>query len=599
MQINDVVKVDDQIFRILAWSSDNGLAIDCHAQNMPSFFPHSFFARAQPTTFPFSAAHIEDLSPERRRIAYQRYAMIAPALAVLDAPRTRSQMISQAAEIHGISKQTIRTYLCAYLVYQNISILAPKERAAKELTDDQKNIRWALNKFYYTQRKNSLPTAYAMMLKAKYCDAQGTLLAAYPSYNQFRHFYRKTYKAEKHYISRDGIKHYQRNHRPLIGDGVQAFAPNIGTAMLDSTICDIYLVNGTGQLIGRPVLVVACDANTSLCLGYSLLWEGGTYSLQQLMLNILEDKQTLCHRMGIPITPEQWPVKQLPGVMVTDGGSEYTGQTFSQITDLGVSLVQLPPYRPDLKGPVEKLFDLIQSSYKDILKGKGVIMPDYQERGARDYRKDAILTMEEFERIVVRCIVYHNSARVLRNYPYSPAMLENKVPPYPCDVWNWKKKEAGANLITVSKRELVLTLLPRTTGKFTRFGLKVNKLRYYADGYNELFLQGGSMVVAYNPDDCSKVWVREKDGIFVEFELIEARFAEMAIGEVQEIHRQQKQLVNDSLQENYQAKIELMNFIETVATKDSPNDVQINGSRSARKSARKKTHKDIGGMLND
>ena len=89
MQINDVVKVDDQIFRILAWSSDNGLAIDCHAQNMPTFFPHSFFARAQPTTFPFSAAHIEDLSPERRRIAYQRYAMIAPALAVLDAPRTR------------------------------------------------------------------------------------------------------------------------------------------------------------------------------------------------------------------------------------------------------------------------------------------------------------------------------------------------------------------------------------------------------------------------------------------------------------------------------------------------------------------------------
>ena len=154
-------------------------------------------------------------------------------------------------------------------------------------------------------------------------------------------------------------------------------------------------------------------------------------------------------------------------------------------------------------------------------------------------------------------------------------------------------------MITVSKRELVLTLLPRTTGKLTRFGLKVNKLRYYADGYNEQFLQGGSMVVAYNPDDCSKVWVREKDGTFVEFELIEARFAEMAIGEVQEIHRQQKQLVNDSLQENYQAKIELMNFIETVATKDSPNDVQINGSRSARKSARKKTHKDIGGMLND
>jgi hypothetical protein len=62
----------------------------------------------------------------------------------------------------------------------------------------------------------------------------------------------------------------------------------------------------------------------------------------------------------------------------------------------------VPPYRPELKGLVEKLFDLIQNAYKDFLKGKGVIMEDYQERGAHDYRQDAILTILEFERIVIR-----------------------------------------------------------------------------------------------------------------------------------------------------------------------------------------------------
>ena len=206
------------------------------------------------------------------------------------------------------------------------------------------------------------------------------------------------------HISRDGLKDYQRNKRPLLGDGVQELAPNIGTAMLDSTVCDIYLVNDVGKLIGRPVLVVACDANTSMCLGYSLLWEGGTYSLQTLMLNILEDKVALCKRMGISISDEQWQVSKLPGTMITDGGSEYKGQTFEQIAELGVTLINLPAYRPELKGPVEKLFDLVQNSYKDLLKGKGVIMPDFQERGAHDYRKDALLTLQEFERIVVRCI---------------------------------------------------------------------------------------------------------------------------------------------------------------------------------------------------
>ena len=64
--------------------------------------------------------------------------------------------------------------------------------------------------------------------------------------NQFRYFYRKTRKLQNYYISRDGLSHYQRNNRPLIGDGVQEFAPAIGTGMLDATICDIYLVDDAG-----------------------------------------------------------------------------------------------------------------------------------------------------------------------------------------------------------------------------------------------------------------------------------------------------------------------------------------------------------------
>ncbi len=44
------------------------------------------------------------------------------------------------------------------------------------------------------------------------------------------------------------FKDYQKNHRPLLGDGVQEFAPNVGFGMLDSTICDIYLVNDAGKL---------------------------------------------------------------------------------------------------------------------------------------------------------------------------------------------------------------------------------------------------------------------------------------------------------------------------------------------------------------
>ena len=71
---------------------------------------------------------------------------------------------------------------------------------------------------------------------------------------------------------------------------------------------------------------------------------------------------------------------------------------------------------------------------------------------------------------------------------------------------------------------LRMTLLPRTTGTFTRKGLSANGLRYKREGFTERFLKGGSCVVSYDPDNVSKVWLSE-GGRYVEFSLIESRFA--------------------------------------------------------------------------
>ena len=567
MRKNDIVKTDQGVFRILAVEENQVLAIDCEKKTMPQFFPLSFFQNGEfldgiPCSFP----SWEELTQNERKIAQKRYTMIAAAVAVINDKPKRNAMINYASQQFEVSKQTLRAFLCTYLIYQDMAALAPKKKKEKPLTKDEKNIRWALNKFFYTRNQNSLSTAYTMMLKEKYCDPAGNLLSDYPSFNQFRYFYRKNRKMENYHISRDGLTAYQRNNRPLTGDGVQEFAPVIGTAMLDSTICDIYLVNESGELAGRPILTAACDANSSFCLGYVLSWENDTNSLKNLMLNIITDKVEFCKKKGISITQEQWNIKnQLPSLMVTDQGAEYTSQNFEQISDLGVTLINLPAYRPEEKGPIEKLFDLIQTSYKNILKGKGVIMPDAQERGAHDYRRDAVLTLKEFERIVIRCIIHYNCARVIENYPYCSEMLVNEVPPHANEIWNWKKTHQDSNLIDVSKTEISLTLLPRTTGRFTRYGLKANGLRYFANGYKERFLQGGESVVAYDPQNSNIVWIKEKDGSFVEFTLIERRFSNMSFDDVQNIQNQQKQLVQNIMHDQYQAKIDLINFIETVA----------------------------------
>ncbi len=71
--------------------------------------------------------------------------------------------------------------------------LVRKHRITKEkpLSEDQKNIRWAINKYVYSRKKHGLNTAYKLMLKEKYTDSNGVLAENIPSFNQFRYWYAK------------------------------------------------------------------------------------------------------------------------------------------------------------------------------------------------------------------------------------------------------------------------------------------------------------------------------------------------------------------------------------------------------------------------
>lgn len=600
MKKNSLMKKDGSIIRILDISSDKLLIIDCLKKSMPKWVELSLIENyteiSDSELLQSSDILVQDMdsiSAESKRFIHEHYTMIAGILPFVSEERERTRVIKKIAEEKNVSQRTIRNYLCLYLIYQDISVFAPKPKSGnRALTQDEKNIRWALNRFFYNKHKNSLTTAYTMMLKEKYCDGEGKLLPEHPSIHQFRYFERKHRKMQTYYISRDGLKSYQRNNRPLLGDGVQEFAPHIGIAMLDATVCDIYLVNESGKLVGRPMLVIAIDAYSSLCCGYSLSWEGGTYSLRGLMLNVIADKVKHCEKFGIMIDKSDWNCNSLPATLVTDMGSEYKSENFEQLAELGVTIVNLPSYRPELKGQVEKAFDLIQGYFKPYLKGKGIIEPDYQERGARDYRKDAALTMEQFEWVLLRCIIYYNSRRIIENYPYSENMLKANVRPYASDIWNWGICQTGADLLKVSANELILTLLPRTTGKFTRQGLKVNGLRYKNENFTERYLSGNTAAVAYNPDDVSFVWLIEK-GAYICFELIESRFDGVNLSKVEELKDKQKVLVKDVAEDNLQAQIELASHIEAIVSSAAiPENVDIKGIRKNREKEKQKNHVD-------
>lgn len=499
-----------------------------------------------------------------------RFTMIADILPVMDDKKALGKAITRTADEYGISKPTVRRYLKLYQENGKQGLL-PRNRTQnkeKNLTDFERNIRWGLNKFYYTTAKRSLKSAYRMLLEAKYYK-DGKLIEPYPSFWQFRYYYRTHNKVSNEIISRQGLSYYQRNERPLLGNGVQQFAGSVGTGMLDSTVCDIYLINETGQIVGRPILTACVDAFSGLCCGYSLGWEGGTYSLRKLMLNVISDKVEHCKKFGIQISDKEWNCKGMPAKLITDMGSEYASENFSQLTELGISITNLPPYRPELKGTVEKFFDVVQGYYKPYLKGKGVI--------ESDYRRQACLTINDFEKVILHSIVYYNAKRILEDFPYTEAMLDEGVKPYASDVWQWGCHQSGANLLDIDCEMFSLTLLPRTAGKFGRKGLTVHKLRYVNRDYTEKYLTGQDAVIAYNPDDVSTVWLIEK-GNYVPFRLIESRYENKNLEEIQKMEQKKRNLIRNEKEAELLAEVEMASHImNIVSTATVNNRSEISG----------------------
>ena len=561
MKKNDLIVLEDAIYRVLALKEDKVLLIHYEAKKMPKWVNKRQIKDSKKYEGIIETGiSLEDITKKQSEVMQKRYAYITEVIAVVDDSRLRRIAIKNASMHFEISEQTIKKYLLKYLVYQDITILAPSRKEEKTLTNDEKNMRWGLNKFYYTQHRNSLRTAYHFLLRAKYYK-NGKLVNPHPSFNQFYYYYKKNKNIRNERIKREGLSSYQRDYRPLLGDYVTEYASHVGVGMFDSTICDIHLVNEEGKLVGRPVLTACVDAYSRLCMGYALTFYGGVQSLEDLLINMISNKEEWCKKFGIQT---EWNTNKLPGIFLTDKGTEYVSERFSQLTELGITIVDLPAYRPDLKGPIEKFFDIIQESYKPPLKGKGVIEPDFQKRGSHDYRLDACLTIYDFEKIILHCIIHYNEKRILKNYPYTEAMLQAHVAPFANQIFNFGLNQDGVQLIGATKEEIHLTLLPRTIGKFTRFGLKVNKMRYQNTNYTEAYLKGGEVTVSYEPKDVSTIWLLEDDGTYIPFNLIEKCYKHKSLEDVESFMEEKELLINrETLQEDVN-KIELIDKIETV-----------------------------------
>lgn len=478
------------VFRILKETPSGCWIIDCDSPSPPFFEVNLDGYGRVPTPDSWMTEQIN--TPAQ----VARLKMIQPLLDCTDCISDKSLRYQMAAEIAQQNQTTTRRILRLYYRYLATGRLMKKRK--QQISESNQIMAQAIRRYYYGSKRLSLRAAYEMMLLEDYVGHNGEFDSDAPTWSQFRHYYydKGYHKNPQKVIAREGLTKYQRDHRPAWGSSA-GWRPQPGSYQMDATQADIYLVSRQDRsiVVGRPYIYLAVDSATHLIAGVYVGFDCDETAVMACIEQAAMDKVEYCARYGIEITPEQWPSVGMPAEIITDQGREFFGPRMGELCRrYGLEVLTLPPFRPDQKGAVEKSIDLLQQRYKPMLRGKGVIEDDAQERWATDYRTQATLDLDDFTRIVIHSVLYLNSGR----------LLDGKTP---AERW----LEISPRLMAVDPQELHIQTLPRDAAKLTRKGIRINRMWYAPDDATGLTI-GDVYTIAYDPSDIYIIYIIGIDG---------------------------------------------------------------------------------------
>ena len=148
MKKNKIYRCKDRIMRVLEEREGRFLVVDCVKKTMPRWIncldlEDSVEISEEKLREELGTEIPETTSAMASREMQKRFAIIAGILPYVGDKKKRSLFIRECAERYGVSQNTVKNYLMAYLVYQDMVALAPKEKAEKrELTKDEKICGW-------------------------------------------------------------------------------------------------------------------------------------------------------------------------------------------------------------------------------------------------------------------------------------------------------------------------------------------------------------------------------------------------------------------------------------------------------------------------
>ncbi|MFA1710268.1 hypothetical protein ACDX66_00975 [Peribacillus frigoritolerans] len=303
-----------------------------------------------------------------------------------------------------------------------------------------------------------------------------------PTIRQFRYWYLTTplLNSETRNIFKKGRRKHLLQDRPLLGVSDQYISGPGEQYQIDSTVADVYLVSEKHPdlVIGRPTVYFVIDVFSRMVVGLYVGMENASWlGATMAMVNTITDKVKFCAEYGIPITEDQWPVHHFPESIFADRG-EFKGYKAEQLNrSFGIRLENAPPYRADLKGIIEQFFRVTNRRIKPFIPGS--VTKDGLERGERDYRLDATLTLKEFTKIIIRSVLLHNNSQWIDKYKPDPEIVANDVQLIPKHLWRWGIGNRSGLLKDFSEDYVKLQLMDRKKGSITKMGIHFERDVYY------------------------------------------------------------------------------------------------------------------------
>lgn len=568
----------------------------------------------------------------KREFAWAIIQAIYSVPAIFDS-KLRAQLIKEVSEDFGVTKKTVRQYLkrywargmtknsllpdfmnCGKAMSQEKSFVKKPGRpiiydsAIKRapVTEEWKKIfRGALEKHYFIKTKPSLKYAYQQMLKESFSKKEAhsgvkvlDLDNAIPTFDQFYYWYRKWYKADYAVRKREGQREYLKNHRAIIGSATQD-ARGVGVYAIDSTIGDIYIVStlDKNKVIGRPTIYLCTDLFSRAIVGVSVsLMNPSGESVRVALANCFDNKQAFCKRvLNMDIREEDWEMCYIPHTLLMDKGSELLSNDLTSLAErLNIRLSNVGAYRPELKGIAEGYFGILQQHLAPFL--PGAVQKDFNKRGGKDYRKLAVLNIQQYTQILVRCIIYYNH-RYLKDYPLTKDMIEQSVLPIPAEIFKWGLSRGNGRLIQLSSEQIRSNVFPTGDATVTAKGIRFAGLYYSSkqalkeNWFSQARIKGSYKIkIQYDPQDVSVIYIRHDRRNYEVCHLVEyqSMYKNATLEEVRLLQSERRQQHADFEQIELNHQIQLTQEIEAIvqqakAEDDSSLPKDIKGIRHNRK----------------